>query len=168
MSEPARTPHGAKPDEMRQVMELLAKQRLAVLATCAADGTPHASLVAFAASPDGWDLGFCTRRATKKHENLVAEPKVALLVDDRRSEVDNLQVATALTALGRAYELGEPERDAWQRALVGAHPSLASFIRLPDCALFRVEVGRYLLVSQFERVLELRRPGSEMVSGTSN
>ena len=158
MSEPSRT-DPARSDEMRRVMELLATQRLAVLATREADGAPYASLIAFAASLDGWDLGFCTRRATKKHENLTAEPKVALLIDDRRSEADNLKVATALTALGRAHEVSGPDRDVWERALLEAHPSLASFVRLPDCALFRVEVGRYLLVSQFERVLELRRPG---------
>jgi len=158
MSEPPRTADSAWPDEMRRVMDLLANQRLAVLATRDADGAPYASLIAFAASPDGWDLGFCTRRATKKHENLTAEPQVALLVDDRRSEVDNLKVATALTALGRTHELSGPERDVWERALLEAHPSLAGFLRLPDCTLFRVEVGRYLLVSQFERVIELRRP----------
>jgi nitroimidazol reductase NimA-like FMN-containing flavoprotein (pyridoxamine 5'-phosphate oxidase superfamily) len=144
---------------MRRVMDLLANQRLAVLATREAGGAPYASLIAFAASPDGWDLGFCTRRATKKHENLTAEPQVALLIDDRRREVDNLKVATALTALGEAREVSGPDRDVWARALLAAHPSLASFVRLPDCALFRVEVSRYLLVSQFERVLELRRPG---------
>ena len=159
MSEPSRTTDAARPGEMRRVMELLATQRLAVLATREADGAPYASLIAFAASPDGWDLGFCTRRATKKHENLTAEPHVALLIDDRRREVDNLKVATALTALGRAHEVTGPDRDAWEQALIEAHPSLASFVRLPDCALFRVEVIRYLLVSQFERVLELRRPG---------
>ena len=158
MSEPPRNADSARPDEMRRVMELLATQRLAVLATREGDGAPYASLIAFAASPGGWDLGFCTRRATKKHENLTAEPQVALLVDDRRSEVDNLKVATALTALGRARELSGPERDVWERALLEAHPSLAGFLRLPDCTLFRVEVGRYLLVSQFERVIELRRP----------
>jgi heme iron utilization protein len=159
MSEPSRTTDAARSGEMRRVMELLATQRLAVLATREADGAPYASLIAFAASPDGWDLGFCTRRATKKHENLTSEPKVAMLIDDRRREEDNLKVATALTALGRAHEISGSERDVWERALLEAHPSLASFVRLPDCALFRVEVGRYLLVSQFERVLELRRPG---------
>lgn len=160
MSEPSRTAQSAEPDEMRRVLDLLATQRLAVLATRAADGAPYASLVAFAAGPDGWDLGFCTRRATKKHENLMAEPQVALLIDDRRSDVDNLKVATALTALGRAHELVGPDRDVWERALLESHPSLASFLRLPDCAPFRVEVGRYLLVSQLGRVLELRRPGA--------
>jgi len=70
-----------------------------------------------------------------------------------------LHLASTSSCPGRAHEIGGPDRDVWERALLEAHPSLASFVRLPDCALFRVEVGRYLLVSQFERVLELRRPG---------
>ena len=155
-SSPATEP--VRPDEMRRVLALLTTQRLAVLATCGADGPPYASLVAFVASPDGWDLAFCTRRATQKFKNLMAEPQVALLIDDRRSEADNLEVATALTALGAAHEVDGLERNPWEQALLTAHPALASFVRLPDCALLRVEVGRYLLVSQFERVVELRRP----------
>jgi hypothetical protein len=150
----------SSPDDMRRVTALVGAQGLAVLATRGADGAPYTSLVALAASADGWDLGFCTRRATQKHENLMAEPRVALLVDDRRGGVDNLKVSTALTAVGVAHDVGGPERERWERALLAAHPSLADLLRSPDCALFRVDVSRYLLVSQLERVVELRRPTS--------
>jgi len=145
---------------MRRVLTLIGDQRLAVLATRGADGAPYTSLVAVAASGDGWNLGFCTRRATQKFENLKAEPRVALLIDDRRGEVDNLRMATALTVIGAAHDVNGPERVVWEHALIDAHPSLGDFVRSPDCALFRVEVSRHVLVSQFERVVELIRPAT--------
>jgi heme iron utilization protein len=145
-------------DEMRRVLALIRTQRVAVLATHGVDGAPYANLVAIAASADGWDLGFCTRRATRKHDNMKAEPRVALLIDDRRGTADDLKSVTALTGIGTAYEVSGQERTVWERALLEAHPALAGVTTLSDCALLRVEVSRYLLVSQFERVVELRRP----------
>ena len=131
--------------------DLFQGQLHAVLAT-ADGGVPHASLVAFAASPDLRRLVFTTARATKKFRNLEASGSVALLIDNRSNTQADVAAATAVTALGRAAEVAGEERDRLVSLLLGRHPGLADFVHAPDTALVAITVERYLLVDHFQRV----------------
>ena len=71
-------------DVRRAVQELLYSQRLAVLATHAG-GQPYTSLVAVAPTPDLTLLLLATTRATRKFANIMADLRVALLIDSRSS-----------------------------------------------------------------------------------
>jgi len=61
---------------------LLKTQRLAVLATHR-EGQPYGSLVSFASTQDAKHILFATTRATRKYADLRADPRVAIVIDDR-------------------------------------------------------------------------------------
>ena len=135
--------------------DLFASQRLAVLAT-QGGGQPHTSLIAFAASEDLRHLVFATERGTRKFANLAADPRVALLVDDRSHRAADLVEATAVTATGRAREAQDKERERLAGLLLHRHPALKSFIAGPGCALISVAVETYQVVTRFPSVAEFR------------
>jgi len=137
------------------IRELLATQGLAVLATHGAAG-PHASLVAFAATDDLRCIVFPTERARRKYANLAADPRVALLVDDRGNRASDLVEARAVTAAGRAGEAQGEERNRLAELLLRKHPGLKLFVAEPDCALVRVNVEVYQVVTRFRSVAEFR------------
>jgi heme iron utilization protein len=146
-------------DGAGRVKELLDDQRFGVLCTCEPGGQPYASLVAFAATPDLAALIFATLRASRKYTNLAAEPRVSMLVDDRAKAAEELGAAAALTALGSASEIAGAERDAAASLLLARHPALRAFVASPGCALLRLAVDRYVLVTRFQQVVEVRPQG---------
>lgn len=135
--------------------ELFADQRLAVLATREEGGQPYANLMAFAASDDLKTLLLVTGRATRKYQNLRADPRVALLIDSRSHQVSDIHKAVAVTILGDAEEVSGSERDRLLSAYLARHPHLEQFASSPSSALFRVHVRSYYLVRRFQAVTEL-------------
>ena len=134
--------------------DLLASQRSAVLAT-QRHGQPYCSLMAFAASADLHTLIIATLRATRKYANLVAEPRVALLVDNRANQAADTQAALAVTVMGIATEVDPAARGRLAEIFLAKHPHLEDFIRSPDCAIVRIQVEKYYLVRRFQEVVEL-------------
>ena len=134
--------------------EMLRAQRLAVLSTSDPESAPYSNLVSFAALDAGRIL-FATPRATRKFENLEADNRVALLVDNRHNEEADFHAALAATALGRAVELAGEERERGIVRYIGKFPYLEDFVRSPSCALFRVDVERYIVVTKFQNVIEV-------------
>ena len=139
----------------RAVKSVLASQKLAVLATHQ-KGQPYTSLVAFAATADLKNLLFATIRATRKYANVMADPRVALLADTRTNRDADFHSALAVTATGRAGEVRGPARARLLKVYIAKHPSLEEFVKSPDCALLRLRVNRYYVVSRFKNVIELR------------
>jgi len=133
--------------------KLCVGQRLAVLAT-GSEGGPHASLVAFAATPDLRRFVFATARNTRKWANLIREPRVALLIDDSHGADIVLEQGSAATVQGAAAELVGAERQTLLARYLVRHPELAAFAASPDCALLGVAVARISLVTRFQQVLD--------------
>lgn len=143
-------------DEIRrQLNDLLAKQRLAVLAT-QQGGEPYANLVAFCASADLKHLYFITPRSTRKFANLSADGRVSLLVTDSANAETDFHQAVAVTIIGNAAELTGAEKQEALAPYLAKHPYLEDFACAPTCALIRVKVRIYILVSHFQTVMELR------------
>jgi heme iron utilization protein len=140
---------------MNMVADLLSTQAVAVLAT-QHDGQPYTSLMAFAASADCRRLYFATLKSTRKFANMAANPRVALLLDNRGSRVADFLRIQALTATGWVEEVLGPERDRALQLYLAKNPSLREFAVLPDCALLQLRVERYFLVSNFGEVQEWR------------
>jgi nitroimidazol reductase NimA-like FMN-containing flavoprotein (pyridoxamine 5'-phosphate oxidase superfamily) len=139
----------------KTVGDLLKNQKLAVLAT-QHKGQPYASLVAMANTEDLKQLLFASTRATRKYNNIVRDPRVALLMDSRSNlNADMHGGAIAVTATGRAEEVSEKEREAFLRLYLSKHPHLKDFVQSPTCALLRVKVETYYMVSKFQKVFEL-------------
>lgn len=136
------------------LQDLFASQRLAVLAT-KANGQPYSSLVAFAATDDLKQLIFATMRATRKYANLAADSRVSMLVDNRSNRPSDFRKAVAVTALGRAEEVQEPEKEHLMKIYLKKHPQLEEFVRSPSCALIKVDIEKYYMVRRFQNVMEL-------------
>ena len=141
--------------EMREIVQgLLNSQRLAVLSTLMS-GRPYSNLIAFAVTDDLRDIFFATTKATRKFANLTSQPQVSLLVDNRRNLETDFGEASAVTVLGTAEEVLGPERDKYLRLYLKKHPYLEDFITAPTCALIRVKVEKYIMVTQFQEVREV-------------
>ena len=135
----------------RDLQELMTSQKLAVLST-EEQGQPYSNLIAFVSSEDLTFILFATTRSTRKYTNLRNEPRVSILIDNRRNEVIDFSEARAVTVLGKALELEGRERGQYENLYLSGHPHLLDFVSSPTCALFRVAVERYILVSRFQEV----------------
>jgi nitroimidazol reductase NimA-like FMN-containing flavoprotein (pyridoxamine 5'-phosphate oxidase superfamily) len=134
---------------------LFETQRTAVLATqemC----QPYLSLMAFAATPDLTTIVLATDRYTRKYANLMVEPRVALLVDNRSNTPADTQEAVAVTVLGEAAEAPPAEREKFLSLFLGRHPHLKTFATSSTCALITVKVSTYVVVQRFEEVREVK------------
>ena len=145
---------GQDEKSIQQIRALLEAQSLGVLAT-QQGGAPYASLVAFVATEDLRRLYFATARSTRKYANLRADPRAAMLVDSRSNAVSDFHRATAVTAVGQAREVDEPEKDAVMRLYLHKHPHLASFAASPTCALLVLTIDTFYVVSTFQEVMEV-------------
>jgi heme iron utilization protein len=145
------------PETLAVIKNLLESQQLAVLST-QNHGQPYCNLIAIAATADLKYLLFATTRATRKYANLMADSRVAVLVDNRRNEVADFTEAAALTALGKAWEVQGAERQQYLKVYLEKHPHLEEFVTGSTCALLRVKVDRYIVVTRFQEVREIQVP----------
>jgi hypothetical protein len=139
------------------IKNLLETQSLAVLST-QDHGQPYSNLIAIAATADLKYLLFATTRATHKYANLMADSRVAVLVDNRQNDASDFAEAAAFTALGKAWELQGAERQQFLPVYLGKHPYLKEFLAGPTCALLRVKVDKYIVVRRFQDVREIQIP----------
>ncbi len=141
--------------ETRDIIQnLLHTQRLAVLST-QMSGRPYSNLVAFAATAELQDILFATTRATRKYANMTEEPRVSLLIDNRSNEETDFGETSAVTVLGTAIELLGPEREQCLPIYLKKHPYLMEFVSAPTCALIKVKVERFIMVTRFQEVREI-------------
>jgi hypothetical protein len=137
------------------VQGLFESQRSAALAT-QERGQPYLSLMAFAVTPDLRTMILATDRSTRKYVNLMVEPRVALLVDNRSNTPEDTRDAVAVTVLGEAGEVTPEAREKFLALFVGRHPHLQTFATSPNCALIAVQVATYVVVQRFAEVRELK------------
>jgi nitroimidazol reductase NimA-like FMN-containing flavoprotein (pyridoxamine 5'-phosphate oxidase superfamily) len=138
----------------QRLHDLLTSQKLAVLSTTN-KGQSYASLVAFVATEDMKELLFATARTTRKFANLADNSHVAMLIDSRSNQEADFHEAIAATATGTAEEITDPEQEALLALYLDKHPHLVDFVNAPSCALIRVRVTCYYLVSRFQNVVEV-------------
>ena len=117
------------PDSVQTLLpRLLETQKYAVLATDN-HGQPYTSLMAFSVTEDLQSFILMTERGRLKYENLIANPRVAIMIDNRENLGSDLEEAVAVTAQGLAEEIAG---DALRMAGIvsGAPPSFAGVCRL--------------------------------------
>jgi nitroimidazol reductase NimA-like FMN-containing flavoprotein (pyridoxamine 5'-phosphate oxidase superfamily) len=135
--------------QKKQLQELFIKQRFAVIATQASN-EPYTSLVAFSSTEDLSYLIFATLRQTRKFTNIIQNPKISLLIDNRENLSSDVKNAIAITVVGTAHEI----KDDTQRfidILLKKHPYLAEFINNKDCALIGLSVEKFFIARQFQQ-----------------
>lgn len=139
----------------KQITYMLKEQTLAVLSTYNTEfKQPYGTIVAFDNSDDLKKIFFATPKVSRKYNNLLACPKVSILIDTRKNDGADIGVSSALTALGTAGEITDP-KDNISRAFIHKHPQLKKFLESPATAFLGVEVNKYILVNRFQDVTEL-------------
>jgi heme iron utilization protein len=139
----------------RELRKLLRSQSLAVLAT-QNQGQPYASLVAFVSSDDLKSLYFATIRSTRKYANLSGDSRVAMLFDNRSNKSSDFRLAMAATATGTAAEVPPRERERALGRYLAKYPHLNDFVHSPTCALCKIRVRTFFVVTRFQSVVEVR------------
>ena len=130
---------------LKEMKALARDNNICVLATVAG-AKPHCSLMAYATDENCEEIYLVTRRDTRKYRNLINNPAVSLLIDNReklpRSE------AKALTVEGLCAEIeSEEKRKAVQTRLLKVHPHLADLINHPESEILCVKVRSFLLLN---------------------
>src|SRR5262245_21752306 len=104
-----------------ELVAFLRTHRLAVEATTHADGAPQAAVVGFAVT-DALELVFDTLTTTRKHANLVRDPRIALVVGWDREQTAQIEgvadepTGDELARLKQVYFAAfpdGPEREKW-------------------------------------------------------
>ena len=139
---------------LERVRGLLSSQRVGVLGT-RFEEAPHQSLVAFVASENLREIFFASPTYTRKVEAMRMDPRVSLLVDNRKNQSSDFDATFALSARGNAEPLSAAEAAAVSPLYLKRHPYLREFAASPSCLFFRIRVERYSLVSSFQKVEEL-------------
>jgi len=135
------------------IRSLLGSQKLAALST-QRDGHPYTSLMAFAYTDDLKEFVVTTGKTTRKHQNILQERRISLLVDNRSNKEDDFHSAIALTVLGIARPVEDDEQSIYRELYLGRHPYLEEFLVSPSTVIIKIAVCHYLLVSRFQKVME--------------
>jgi len=144
------------PDAVQTFLQpLLATQKYAVLATDN-HGQPYTSLMAYSITDDLRAFILMTERDRLKYENLMSNPRVAIMIDNRENLGSDLDATIAVTAQGVAEEITGDARDEWRAFCLARHPALQTFAESPSCAFIRIQVTSYVIVRQFQDVIEWR------------
>ena len=139
-------------DTLRARIDHLFKTQLQGVMATQQQAQPYTSLMAFAHTPDLRYLIFATYRDTQKHTNLLLNSAVSFLIDDRSNDPADYQHAVAISVCGCAQAIPDDERAAFLAIYLAKHPTLREFVSSPDCALLRVAVSCYRVVSEFQAV----------------
>jgi heme iron utilization protein len=136
---------------LRQIVKT---QYFGVLATLSIQ-QPYTNLVAFAASDDLKRVIFTTNRNTQKYRNIIANNKVALLIDNRSNDISDFSKALAVTVIGTAGELIVNKNDKLVQNYLNKHPSLMEFLKQPDTAVINLTVTDFI-IAHFDRTERIR------------
>lgn len=138
----------------KRIQKLFDDQKLAVLSTHCS-GQPYASLVGFTGSRDLKHIYFVTPRTTRKYRNISADSRVAMLINSSANMDADFHEAVAVTALGSGREIDGPAKDDALRIYLSKHPYLETFATSPTCAMVEVSIRTYVMVNNFQHVMEL-------------
>lgn len=136
------------------IRHLFDSQDLSVLST-QKNGQPYASIVAVAATADLRRIIFLTPRTTRKYENLVASPRVAMLITNSQNRVEDITNAISVTATGKAFPVLDEHLENLLALYLDRHPHMKFFAQTPTTAVVCMEVTTYIMVSQFQNVIKI-------------
>lgn len=115
-----------------EMLRMILENGLCALATCGG-GAPRASLMSYAVEPDCSSVYLATPSDTRKWANLLENPRVSLLIDERGTAPDgDRSRMRALTLDCLHVPLTEPvEKRAALERIALRHPHLREFLSGP-------------------------------------
>jgi heme iron utilization protein len=130
--------------------KLLREGRTGALATLmVGSGDPYCSLVNVATAADGSPLLLLSRLAVHT-KNLLADPRVSLMIDERK-QGDPLEGARVML-MGRAAATGDPNA---RRRYLWRQSEAIAFADFGDFAFYRIGLNGVHLVAGFGRIVDL-------------
>lgn len=142
------------PEIQIRISNVLENQKIAVLGT-SKDDEPYSCLVAFAMTDDLKELIFATIRQRLKYRNIMANPRVTLIIDNRDVSDSDFSDTTSITMIGTARDIRSDGRDQYVSILLDRHPSLSDFVNSRECAIISVIIDKLYIVSKFESVVKI-------------
>ena len=136
-----------------EIARMLNEQRLGVLSTWGKE-YPYTSLVGFAVTRDLRRIVFATKRDTMKYRNIQAVPRATILIDSRANRTEDFEKAMTLSAFGEVHETADVERESLSGIFIEKHPYLEEFVASDGCALLKLEVVKYVMVTGFQKITE--------------
>ncbi|WP_373484747.1 pyridoxamine 5'-phosphate oxidase family protein [Acetobacterium malicum] len=125
---------------------ILRENSLCVLCTEAA-GSPYCSLMTYLLSDDLRVLYLISTRKSRKFKNLLANPRVSVLVDSRQhrgpTATENI---VSVTFSGLFQPLADSETQRVKTAFAREHPELTEILNHPDSVIFAIKLMSYLLL----------------------
>ena len=91
----------------------------------------------------------------KRNAERYGDSRVAIMVNSSTNQVTDFHRAVAVTAVGKAEEIVGADKEMILSQYIVKHPHLEDFARSPTCALIRVAVNSYYMVTNFQNVMEL-------------
>jgi nitroimidazol reductase NimA-like FMN-containing flavoprotein (pyridoxamine 5'-phosphate oxidase superfamily) len=146
-------------DPAKTIRDLLTTQVQCVLSTIDED-TPNQHLMAFALEPSLTDVYIASERATKKVANLLRNPAVSLLWDNRTGNTRDHVHGLAVTAQGQASLLNGWARARVEHLLLARNPELATLFSGNEAAVFALRIQSYRLVQGYDSVTAFIPGGS--------
>ncbi len=135
----------------QRIGALLEQQVQCVLATVGGN-QPELHLMAFAKTPRLDRIFLASMAHTRKVQNMLAHPAVALLWDNRTRQIEDHIQGVALSASGQARRLLGAESAAAASTLLQRNPTLAALLDNPDVAIFAIVISQYRWVQGYGAV----------------
>ena len=76
---------------MLETMKAMVQERGTCVLATASEGKPHCSLMTYVANDNCQEIYMVTQKNTKKYKNLMDNPHVSLLIDNRAQQAESGQ-----------------------------------------------------------------------------
>lgn len=123
---------------------ILHENTLCVLCT-ESDGNPYCSLMTYLLSDDLRTLYLVSSRESQKFKNLLANPRVSVLVDSRQHQAAGANIVS-VTFAGLFQALADTEVQRIKTDFAREHRELAEILNHPDGVVFAINLKSYLLL----------------------
>ena len=133
------------------IRELMSTQVQCVLSTVA-EGAPSQHLMAYALETTLTDVYIASRRSTRKIANMLDNPSVSLLWDNRTGNTLDHEQGLAQMAEAQASQMKGWSRARVEHLLLERNPELAGVLSAGDSAVIALRVRRFRLVQGYDAV----------------
>lgn len=134
------------------IASFIHERDLCVLSTSTPEGGPHASLMSYAVAPDLRYIYMATVASSRKWANLTANPKMAILIDEREMSTHGGRGQSRALTIGG---VNEPSADGTKEMVLGMlrnkFPHLKGFLARPDMEVIRFKPRWFLLLTGAEQ-----------------
>lgn len=131
---------------LAKVTTILRENTLCVLCT-ESNENPHCSLMTYIMMDDLSFLYMVSTLESRKYRNLLANPRVSVLVDNRQhhgtAATENI---VSVTFEGLFHPLTDSETHRVKTNLANTHPELDEILKKPDCVIFGIQLKSFLLL----------------------